>query len=85
VQNVPGTVPPEGSVVRPGEAEATVNIVDWCYFRTLGIPIKAGRSFSLEDRANGAPVVIVSDRSPASISAVRLWDAGCRFRLSISL
>jgi predicted permease len=52
---------PEGSVVRPGEASATVNIVDWRYFRTLGIPIQAGRSFTPEDRAQGAPVVIVSE------------------------
>jgi putative ABC transport system permease protein len=31
------------------------------YFRTLGIPLKAGREFNLRDNANGASVVVVTE------------------------
>ncbi len=54
-------VEPEGVAVRQGDATATVDIVSQRYFGTMGIRIKAGRSFEATDRNGGAPVAIVSE------------------------
>ncbi len=44
------------------------NLISPGYFRTLGIPLVAGRDFTWHDRAGAAPVAIVSERL-----AERLW------------
>jgi putative ABC transport system permease protein len=42
------------------EVSAQWNVVTPEYFRTIGIPLLQGRSFSRDDRADSTPVVIVS-------------------------
>jgi putative ABC transport system permease protein len=51
--------------------DATVNTVSPDYFRTLGIPIKAGRGFTAQDTPN-APGVVVIDEAAAR----RYWPGG---------
>jgi predicted permease len=41
------------------------------YFRTLGIPLKAGRTFGPQDRADSPPVLIINDAA-----ARRFWPKG---------
>jgi putative ABC transport system permease protein len=52
------------------------------YFTVMGIPIKAGRSFSADDRANAPKVVVISEAMARS-----LWNGdnpvGQRFRLDV--
>ena len=54
----------EGQPLHPDEVEPQVNfeLASPDYFRVLGIPMLAGRSFSLSDQAETPPVVIVNDR-----------------------
>src|SRR6185503_3992847 len=50
------------AVPAPGEAQSTsVLPVTPGYFQTMGIPMIAGRDFSLRDTPDSAPVVIASD------------------------
>ncbi len=51
---------PEGQ--RPG---APVRIIATDYFKTVGIPVRAGRVFNENDRFESAPVVIVNERFAA--------------------
>lgn len=55
----------------PAGLAAGVTAVSAGYFRVLGIPIVAGRTFSDEDRTGGAPVAVVS-----RALAQRLWSDG---------
>jgi putative ABC transport system permease protein len=54
-------VEPEGHAARKGAVTATVDMISPRYFRTMGIALKAGRSFTPADRYGGPPVVIISD------------------------
>jgi putative ABC transport system permease protein len=47
-------VPPPGQ-----ELEANIRTVSEDYFRTLGVPLIAGRQFDPRDKADGQPVVII--------------------------
>jgi putative ABC transport system permease protein len=52
----------EGYTARPGEdTELNFNVVDERYFRTLQIPIVAGREFDGRDRPGGVASVVVND------------------------
>ena len=42
-------------------SSADFQIVSHTYFRTLDLPIVAGRAFTAEDRADASPVCIVSE------------------------
>ena len=53
-----------------GRTNVDMNVVDVAYFKTLGIPLLAGRAFSDQDRA-GAPDVAVVNQALAE----RLWPA----------
>jgi len=44
------------------------NVVSDRYFEALGVPVLAGRSFTLQETANGAPVAVISD-----VAARRAW------------
>ena len=46
---------------------ATINVADADYFRTLGIPLKAGRLFGPGDTADSPPVIIVNE------TLAKLW------------
>ena len=53
---------PDGYVHREGEdLELNYNVVSPEYFRTLGIPLVAGRSFTAADRGPGAGVAVVNE------------------------
>jgi predicted permease len=54
----------EGQPLHPDEVEPQVNfeLASPDYFRVLGIPLLAGRSFSPSDQVETPPVVIVNDR-----------------------
>jgi predicted permease len=71
-----GYQPPAG---QPGIRPMTASI-DEDYFRTMGIPLRSGRSFRATDSADSAPVAIVNDTL-----ARRYWPqgnaVGSRFRL----
>ena len=43
------------------EASAFLTIASLGYFRAMGIPLRAGRSFEDSDRLGGAPVVVVNE------------------------
>jgi hypothetical protein len=76
------TVPPFGGgpstsfrvVGRPeserGDPVADVRIVDAGYFRTMGIPLRAGRELAASDSVRSEPVVVVSE------SLARAWFPG---------
>jgi predicted permease len=52
----------EGYTARPSEdTELNFNVVDERYFRTLQIPIVAGREFDSRDRPGGVASVVVND------------------------
>jgi putative ABC transport system permease protein len=52
----------EGYTAKPGEdRELNVNVVDEQYFRTMQIPILAGREFDSRDRPAGVAVAVVND------------------------
>jgi putative ABC transport system permease protein len=53
----------EESDARPGGSgpSVEVRVVSEDYFRTMSIPLKAGRAFTAHDNANGQPVAIVSE------------------------
>jgi len=55
---------------RPGEkpAHANFNVVSAAYFRTMGIPVRAGREFTDDDRANTQPVIVINESA-----AGRFW------------
>jgi predicted permease len=55
---------------RPGSKPVSVdfNIAGPGYFRTMGIPILAGREFTSDDRSSAPPVVVVNDAA-----AKRFW------------
>jgi predicted permease len=56
-------VTPEGRVYSPGEQVPAVAelLVTPAYFQTFGIPLRAGRVFSEDDRGGAPPVAIVSE------------------------
>jgi putative ABC transport system permease protein len=55
---------------RPGEkaVSANFNVVSAAYFRTMGIPVRAGREFTDDDRANTQPVIVINESA-----ARRFW------------
>jgi predicted permease len=62
---VEGYVAPAGT----GNVELNYNLVDESYFETVGIPVEAGRAFTLDDAAGTDGVVIVS-----GTAARRFWS-----------
>lgn len=76
---------PEGYVLRPEEDMTFLfNIVGTDHFRTLRIPLAAGRDFGVRDEEGAAQVAIVnetfarrfwSDPQAAVGKRVRMWDA----------
>jgi putative ABC transport system permease protein len=71
--------------VRPPDApghEVWINMVDGDYFRSLGIPLRAGRSFESADRPDAPRVAIVSEAA-----ARAYWPGrdpiGARIQLSV--
>ena len=48
-----------------------INIVDTGYFRTLGVALRSGRDFGLEDRVESRPVAIVNETM-----ASKSWPGG---------
>jgi predicted permease len=60
----------EGQPLHPNEPTPQINfeLASPDYFHVLGIPLRAGRSFSPSDEAQAPPVVIVNDRM-----AQRYW------------
>ena len=54
-------IQPEGQPERKGDQQAIINIVSPEYFQTIGIPLRAGRLFSVEDRSGAARVAVVSE------------------------
>lgn len=68
-----GTFRPVGYEPAPGESTpgGEFNVVSADYFRTLGIPLLAGREFSEADTADTARVVIVD-----ALTAERFWPYG---------
>jgi putative ABC transport system permease protein len=55
---------------RPGDkpVSANFNVVSAAYFRTMGIPVRAGREFTDNDRANTQPVIVINESA-----ARRFW------------
>src|SRR5207249_2573922 len=54
-------VHPEGQPARRHEHIASMNVINDDYFRVMGIPRRAGRIFTPDDRDGSVPVVIVSE------------------------
>ena len=53
---------PIGTAGLPGEERSARGTVVWpSYFTTLGIPLRSGRSFELNDDGRAAPVVVVNE------------------------
>ena len=52
----------------PDEPRAQVRVATPDYFRTMGIPLLRGRSFTAQDRAGSTPVVVISQEA-----ARRYW------------
>ena len=60
--NIRSPLTVEGRPMSPGqEASAFLTIASHGYFRAMGIPLRAGRSFEDSDRLGGAPVVMVNE------------------------
>lgn len=57
----PADASPAGSVPE-GAPEATLRLVGGDYFRTMGIPLRAGRVVGPEDRATTRPVAVIDAR-----------------------
>lgn len=57
----------EGQVQQHGTSSilTLMNIVDAGYFRTLGVPLRQGRDFALQDRADSRAVAIINDTMAA--------------------
>lgn len=78
-----GGVQLEGDAVRRSWADASVRFagVTPDYFRTLGMPIRAGRMFEVTDSASAEPVIIVNEAflrklmpgRPPIGARVRVW------------
>jgi putative ABC transport system permease protein len=72
-----GPVPPPASTGRPFPWEAAFAAAEPGYFRTLSIPIRAGREFTRGDGLHSAPVAIVNEslarRFFPGASAVGKW------------
>jgi putative ABC transport system permease protein len=51
---------------------ASVHVVAADAFRTLGVPLHAGRDFDANDRASGPPVVILSERAAKALGGTTL-------------
>jgi predicted permease len=65
-----------------GVVDLRYNLVDRDYFRTLGIPVERGRTFSESESGGGkAPPVVILDR----MAADRLWPHGDAVGQSIRL
>jgi predicted permease len=66
------SVAPEGQEAADGEAGMTfTNAVSPGYFRTLGIPLVAGRDFQDSDRPGAAKVTVINE-----LLARRFWPTG---------
>jgi predicted permease len=56
------SIPAEGHVYQRGQyPEGFIRIIGNDYFRTMGIPIRAGRDFSDGDKKDAPPVVIINE------------------------
>jgi predicted permease len=51
----------EGPHRNPADRDTMLNYVSPGYFRTLAIPLRAGRDFSAADASNSAPVAVVNE------------------------
>ena len=54
-------VHPKGEPERPGDQVASMAVISDNYFRVIGIPLHAGRTFTPGDRDGSTPVVMVSE------------------------
>jgi hypothetical protein len=55
------TVEPEGAPESQHRPAASLDVISDAYFRVLRIPLRAGRSFTPEDRDGARPVAVVSE------------------------
>jgi len=53
----------EGRDVPPGQSgpHGEIRIASWDYFQTMQIPLKSGRFFTTDDRANSEPVAVIDE------------------------
>ncbi|HJX29633.1 MAG TPA: ABC transporter permease [Thermoanaerobaculia bacterium] len=81
-ENRSATVGAEGQPFSPGQSlpEPDVRAVDHRYFRTMEIPLRAGREFTAADDENAFPMAILDE-----VAAQRLWPdqeaVGKRFKM----
>jgi len=53
----------EGRITNPGdEPEALYSAISPNYFRTMSIPLRAGREFTADDKKDAPPVVVINER-----------------------
>jgi predicted permease len=62
-----GPVAPGEMVRRFGEVDAAVDFTGPAFFRSIGVPLLAGREFAWSDDEHGPPVAIVSDALAARL------------------